>query len=30
MVKWKRSYDGPFGEVIEWFVGIDEDGNLKP
>lgn len=28
--KWKESFDGPFGEFYEWFVGVDRDGNLKP
>ena len=30
LTKWQKSYDGPFGEVWEWLVGMDRDGNLRP
>ena len=27
--KWQERYDGPFGEVFEWLIGLDREGNLK-
>jgi hypothetical protein len=28
--KWQDRFDGPFGEVWEWLLGLDRDGYLKP
>ncbi|MEH6738113.1 MAG: hypothetical protein V7695_06175 [Sulfitobacter sp.] len=28
--KWEERCNGPFGEVMEWFSGINPDGTLKP
>lgn len=30
MQQWQKRFDGRFGEVSEWLMGMDRDGNLRP